>query len=261
MNALEKKMFEILKQGKDEYGFLGIKSEYEAEGIRMDELLRLVELARKVDLKIGIKIGGCEAISDLYSCKQIGADYIIAPMIETAYALTKYIEAKNKVFTKDEQEEVSFLFNLETITAYNNLTTIVKTATTENGVDGIVFGRVDFAGSLNLDRSEVASQKMTSYCIEVAKSCKENNLDYVIGGAVTLESIDSIKEIQSAFLTRFETRKVILNSESINISDHKYLKNAIEFELLALKNKYNYYSAIANEDFSRIKMLEARLNK
>lgn len=261
MNSLEKRMLEILKQGKDEHGYVGIKSEYEAEGIRIDELLRLVELVRKADLRIGIKIGGCEAISDLYSCKQIGADFIIAPMIETPYALSKYIEAKNKVFTKEEQEEVSFLFNLETITAYNNLTTIIKTANTENGVRGVVMGRVDFAGSLNLDRSEVTSQKITDYCIEVAKSCKENNLDYVVGGAVTLESIDSIRQIQNVFLTRFETRKVILSSESIKISDHKYLKNAIEFELLALKNKYNYYSAIANEDLNRIKMLESRLNK
>lgn len=261
MNQLEKKMLEILKQGKSEYGFVGVKSEYEAEGIRIDEQLRLVELIRRADLNLGIKIGGCEAISDLHNCKQIGADYIIAPMIETPYALLKYIEAKNKVFTKEEQQDVSFLFNLETITAYNNLTPIVKTATIENSVDGIVLGRVDFTGSLNLDRSEATSQKMTNYCIEVAKSCKEHNLEYVVGGAVTLESIDILKEIKSVFLTRFETRKVIFSSESINMNAPLYLKNAIEFELLALKNKCNYYNKIAKEDLGRIKMLEERVAK
>lgn len=261
MNRIEKRMLEILKQGKEEYGYVGIKSEFESEGIRMDELLRLIELVRRADLNLGIKIGGCEAISDLYKCKQIGADYIIAPMIETPYALTKYIEAKNKVFPQKEQENISFLFNLETITAYKKLTQILKTAKIENGINGLVFGRVDFARSLNLGRREVSIQKITDYCIDVANHCIKHNIEYVVGGSVTLESIDVLKRIKEVLLTRFETRKVILNSESLDFKDSKYLKNAIEFELLSLKNKFNYYKNIAGEDTSRIKMLEYRLNK
>jgi hypothetical protein len=261
MNKLEKRMLNILKQGKDEYGYLGIKSEFEAEGIRMEELHRLEELVRKADLKLGIKIGGCEAVSDLHSCKQIGADYIIAPMIETPYALSKYISAKNSVFNQEEQEDVSFLFNLETITAYNNLMQIIKTAKIGKGLDGVVFGRVDFSGSLKFSANQVTTKKLTDYCIDVAIHCKENNLEYVVGGSVDLESIDSLKEIKDVFLTRFETRKVILNSETINRNDTTYLRNAIEFELLALKNKCSYHTIIANEDLNRIKMLEERVAK
>ena len=108
-------MLEILEFGKDKYYFVGIKSEFEAEGARLDEIHRLVELTRKSGLNLAIKIGGCEAISDLYNAKLLGAEYIIAPMVESAYSLKKYIDAKNKVFSSEERKNVRFLFKTQII--------------------------------------------------------------------------------------------------------------------------------------------------
>jgi len=259
MNHKEKKMLAILKKLKASHGALSVKAEFEAEGTRIDELYRLVEIARRANMKIALKIGGCEAIRDLMESKQIGVDYIIGPMVESPYALSKFIEAKNKVYSIEEQEDTEFLFNIETITTFNNLEVMMKIASDKEGVDGAVFGRVDFSGSLGLGREGINTQKITDFAIQAAKLTKVAKLDYVVGGAVSVDTLPSLKEIHSQYLTRFETRKIIFNAETLNSKDiNDGLIDAVHFELLWLLNKREYYKVITEEDDMRIEMLQSR---
>lgn len=259
MNAYERKMCELLKRGREQHGVVATKAEFEAEGTRTDELLRLLEIAHRAGVSIALKVGGCEAIRDLLEAKQFGVRYIIAPMVETPYALSKYIQAKNKVFSADECADVDFLFNLETITAFNQLQDMVAIASGEPGCEGLVFGRVDFAGSMGLGRSNIESDEVTTRAEQAAAACRESGLDFVVGGAVSIDALSNLKRFNAIHLTRFETRKVVFEADALNREGLEFaLKDAVHFELLWLLNKRDYYGFIHKEDESRIEMLESR---
>lgn len=258
MNTYEKRMLELLLRARDSYGVVAVKSEFEAEGTRVDELLRLLEITRKAGLKSAIKIGGCEANRDLIECRLYGADHIIAPMVETPYALSKYIASKDKIYPADEREDVTFLFNVETRSTFDHIEALGKAAA-QGGV-GFVLGRVDFAGSMGHQRDFVTSDEMIGYGRKVAEVAKRNGLDLVVGGGVNSAGIDALRQIREVHLDRFETRKVVFDASVLN--DHNRavagIELAVEFELLWLKNKRDYYRSIAAEDEARIAMMEKR---
>jgi len=259
MNAYEKKMLEILRQGKVEHGVVATKAEFEAEGTRTDELLRLLEIANKADVGLALKVGGCEAIRDMLEAKQFGVQFIIAPMVETPYALSKYIAAKDKVYSPEEQEDVSFLFNLETITAFEKLDAMLEMASAKPGCNGVVFGRVDFSGSIGTGRTGIESEQVTTSVETASRACLKRGLDFVVGGAVSIDALASLQRIKAIHLNRFETRKVVFSGAALD-SPHlaKALRQAVHFELLWLLNKREYYGVMHRADQSRIQMLESR---
>lgn len=259
MNRTERQMVSILRQGKESFGVVSVKAEFEAEGTRMDELLRLVDIARAAGLPLTVKIGGCEAIRDLLEAKQIGVRYIVAPMVETPYALEKYIAAKNLVFDVEEREDTDFLFNMETITAYDHRSAMVEVASQPEGASGVVFGRVDFVGSMGRSRDDINEADITERILEVGSLLQKRDLDLVVGGGVSIDALGHLKRIAEGHLSRFETRKVVFDGQAATLPDiSRGLLNAVHFELLWLLNKRDYYGRITQEDAKRIEMLESR---
>jgi hypothetical protein len=261
MNSNERKMLDLLVKGRDEYGWVAAKAEFEAEGTRLDELLRLVEIVRRSGLKLAVKIGGCEALMDLYQAKLVGADYIVGPMIESGYALSKYRDAITKAYSPEEQEDCSFLWNLETTQSYKNLGDMLSIANEDNILTGIVFGRSDYTGSLGLSGDEVNSMRILSDVCNVADSCLRGGLELVVGGGVSIDSAEFLLSVSEIKLSRFETRKVIFDSAALSKPTLKDgMLDALRFELLWLSNKNDYYSGIVREDEKRFTTLKKRWN-
>ncbi len=259
MTEYELEMVRILSHLRQEMGVVAVKAEFEAEGTRVEELLRLLEVSNKAGLKIALKIGGCEAVRDLIESKSFGCDFIVAPMVETEYALQKFIEASEKIYSSG-RGSTELLFNIETITSFSNKERLIESAA--GALDGVVFGRVDYVSSAGLSRDQVNSKKVEIDVLQVADLCKRANLDFVVGGGVSNDAVPFLSSIAEIGLSRFETRKVIFSGESLTIPSLKDgLLQAVEFELLWLKNKREHYRIIQDEDLARINMLEERWGK
>lgn len=260
MNLLERRMVDALKDLRENHRVIGIKAEFEAEGTRMEEALRLKEVCMKADLGITLKIGGCEAIKDMYECRVIGVERIVAPMVETAYALKKFLDATKLVFPKDECEDLKFAVNIETIDACRAFDKMLEIPEVEK-LDGIVMGRVDLTGSMGLTRGDTNSQAILEITRELFKKARKNNLECAVGGGVSALSLPFFRELGD-LIDRYETRKVIFQCCDV-LSERAAagILKAVGFELMWLKNKRDYYGLIFEEDAQRIIMLEARYKK
>lgn len=260
MNTLENHMLKALKDLKDNHHVIGVKAEFEAEGTRIEEALRLKEVVTKAGLELTIKIGGCEAIKDMYDVRAIGVNNLVAPMIESPYALQKFLLSAKNSFPEDERRDICFLINIETIDGYKNFDRMLELPEIKE-LGGIVLGRVDMSGSLGLSRDDINSDKIFEIAKDVFTKAKKKGLKCIVGGGVAKEALPFIRKFQGV-LDRYETRKVIFKCpEALSDEAEKGILKAVGFELMWLKNKRDFYGMIYNEDKHRIDMLQSRYDK
>ncbi len=259
MHLLEKKMVEILTDLKENHHVIGVKAEFEAEGTRFEEALRLKQIVTEAGLDLTIKIGGCEALKDIFDAKNIGVKAIVAPMIESPYAALKYLKAVKTAFTAEELTEMQFLINIETKYGLQYLEDILNSDFAKD-LNGIVLGRTDLTGSLGMKSEDVNHPIILEIAKDVALKTKQYKKDLVIGGGVSATSLPFLKSMPEDSLTRFETRKIIFDAQqALKDNDvEKGILKAISFEILWIKNKKNLYNAISAEDTKRIEVLESR---
>lgn len=257
MNILEKKMVDALKELRDRYNVSGVKAEFEAEGTRIEEAMRLKEIATRANLEVTIKIGGCEAIKDMFEARSIGVNHLVAPMVETPYALKKYLQAVKIAYSPEELEDMEILINVETITTCKNLDDMLKIPEI-SGLSGVVVGRVDLTGSMGLDRNSVNGPEVSKLAQEVASKAKAKGLKVVVGGAVSVHSLPFFRDFPKGNLDRFETRKVVFNCPGALQNEEAAFLKAVEFEIMWMKNKKNHYGSIFREDDARLVMMEER---
>lgn len=256
MNTIEQEMAHLLMHLKRNYGVVGLKAEFEAEGSRLEEVMRLKEIASEAGVRLAIKVGGCEAITDMYMAKAIGVNRIVAPMVESPYALKKYLASMKKAFLGTDRMTTCTYINIETEHSALHTFKLMLGLPEIHELDGVVIGRGDLAGSMGLTRQDVDSDQV---CMAVLQVIDTNNrkLDLTIGGGITVKSIPFLKMIQDD-ISQFETRKVIFSSKTGLENAERGIELALLFEELWLQNKRNYYLRIADEDLPRLKALEDR---
>jgi len=258
MNLTERKMVDVLKDLRKNFHVVGLKAEFEAEGTRLEEALRLKEVCMMADLGLTIKIGGCEALRDMYECRVIGVDRVVAPMVESAYSLEKFLGAAKMAFPEDERKEVVFAVNVETISACRVFDEMLALPSI-GLLGGVVMGRVDLTGSMKIGREAINSPEVFDITRDLLCKAKTKSLETAIGGGVSAHSLPFFRDLPAGILDRYETRKVIFGCpDALGTNAEKGILKAVGFELLWLKNKRDYYKSIAEEDTQRINMIESR---
>ena len=76
-----------------------MKSEFESEGASFRDLVRLRRWSARQDIALHLKIGGVEALRDIKDALELGVDGLIAPMVESPFGVTKFINAVESVFS------------------------------------------------------------------------------------------------------------------------------------------------------------------
>ena len=255
MNLLEKEIVNNLIDLKENHNICAVKAEFEAEGTRFEEALRLKDITSRAGIDLTIKIGGCEAIKDLYELRDIGVSSIVAPMVETPYAMKKFIKAIDTVFSLEEKQDLNFYINVETITGFNNFNDMTSSEEFSK-LSGIVLGRSDMTASMGLEKQEVNSSTILNIAQVLSNRIQSTNKELIIGGGITHDSISFLNKIP--YLSKFETRKIIFNSDALKGNSIKNsLNKAFDFEIMWLKNKRENYGIVLKEDEIRLNMLKS----
>jgi hypothetical protein len=262
MNTLEKKMVELLVNLKTWHHVIAVKAEFEAEAARTNEVMRLKDVANKAGLGLVLKIGGGEAIMDMYTAEHIGVDLLVAPMIESGYAAKKYLDAVEAHFSEDTRKHMEFGITIETIQAFKNFDDILRLPKIEL-LNAITLGRTDMCGSLGMSKYDVNENKIYLMAESIFKRAKKKGLRTTVGGGMDPKSKNFIENlVKKRLLDRFEARKIVFETAGQDFSNLKEgIDKANKFEYLWLSSKRQHYSSIYFEDVARMKMLKERLAK
>lgn len=243
------KLNTLLNQLKNNYNATSLRLDVAAEVYTDNDIKILCDLAAKNNLSTTIKIGGCDSTSQIYMAKKYGVKSIIAPMIETPYALKKFIETCKKIYSENEIKNINLYPNIETITAYKNIDKILSIPEVKY-VRGIVLGRDDMSGSMNL--KNINSDEIFEIAKILSEKVKRYNIYFIIGGGIRPVAVEFLNKLHN--IKHYETRMIVFDGSIISQDG---ISKAIEFEIEWLKNK----EIKCKSDLIRINKLFKEINR
>ena len=205
------------------FDIVGLKTSTEDEGANVDDIIDITRINKVHGQRTTLKIGGCEAKSDIRIAQKLKIENIVAPMIESSFAANKFISAVDELYGDDISEN-RFYINIESIEAVKNAENIIESVS--NRLFGVVVGRSDLSKSLGLTKKDTNSNEVLEYTRRVFTIAKKYNLETTFGGNLNSESLPFIESLMKDNLVdRVETRlnNVVGNGYCEKIL-HKYYR-------------------------------------
>lgn len=206
--------------------FASLKGEFEAEGLTRQDVAAEALFAARNGLDYLVKIGGCEAKSDIFYLADLGITSIVAPMIESGFAMRKYME----MLPPGAFEHVGV--TIETITAVANIEDIVREG---KSLTEVTIGRTDLTASWGGDGVE--SPRTIAMVKTAAKAARAAGRKVTMGGSVsrrTRELLQDDAELRG-LLDYIETRKAVMPVE--RFLDEATLGHALALEEVLLRRR------------------------
>lgn len=228
--------------------FISLKGEFEAEGLPRDTVAAEAAFAAQNGLPYLVKIGGCEAKSDMRFCSQVGIRSIVAPMIESAFAMSKYMQ----MLDRDAFDHAGV--TIETVTAVDRIEAILDAGT---ALTDVTVGRTDLTASY--DGPGVDSDETVAMVKTVLKAARARGLGTTMGGSVgagTLALLRRDEELRE-LLDHVETRKCIMPVDQF-LRDGA-LDAAFAVECALLDRQQAFHGAIHQAASSRVTQIRARV--
>ncbi|MBN1697734.1 MAG: hypothetical protein JW881_09485 [Spirochaetales bacterium] len=245
MKELRKRLISL----SENHSLIGIKGGTEVEDMTFGEL-RLMRAVSRDILPMTVKIGGAEARNDIRFVCDIGVDRILAPMIESAYALSNFIETVREI---DREVKCSLAINIETATAFYSLKAMAAQSCF-GSLEHITIGRTDLSASLGrqCDDEEITviSQQIIAFARFYGKSVS-------VGGKITNENCMMIRDRIKP--DAINTRHMYLSSSSQHME--RDVEAVIDWENRFYQFLSGYYPHKAHFYDERIRSNNMRIGR
>lgn len=250
-----------LLQLKDSHGLIGIKGSFQDEGATFDQMIRLKQWCNQADTKLTLKIGGAEARRDIVDSTTIGVKGLVAPMIQTPFALQKFMHAVIQILPQSMFNNMQFYINIQTITGVENIESILSIPQAEF-LHGVTVGRHDLIGSLGLPKKYINNQQMYRLTSKVFKEARLNNMKCCLGGGISKDSDVFIQQLfQQGLLDKVQTRYIMFDP-ALLLKRYGYaLRLAQEIQIDLLLSRAERNQIMFHKNKQRIQMLEDRLTE
>ena len=243
-------MFKHLKDLDSE-----IKISLEDEGLTFNQATKIACLTHQHGINLNMKIGGVEAISDMRFAENIGCKGCVAPMVESSYALHKFISS---IYKNSFNFEKLFI-NIESKQAFHNIQDILNSSDAKH-LYGIVLGRTDFIQSFGYTKDKVDSDECLVMAKKILSIAKDKNLKTLMGGNMNINSFNFIKALyEEKLLDYIETRNVKVKLSNNFLNNFKEnLSNMLELETEWLTYKYDNLIQLSRDDKKRLDNIKLR---
>ena len=221
---------------KEKLALRALKTGTEIEDMGFEEIAFLGELSKDI-VPLYVKIGGPEARNDIRALVSLEVDGIIAPMIESPYALQKFIESLRELLSPALYRNMRKGINIETIGAVDRLDEILAEAQALS-IDQITAARTDLSASMSTMAGEeeeilsVNDDRVMENCALIVKGSQDHGLQSSVGGKIEPWGIaDLLAYLGSDFVN---SRHMLLSSKDMqthpDLSPAEVLVQNLNFE-------------------------------